>query len=182
MIRDWRDNKLFQTIYSSSHCFINFGQGKWLEVKSKPFAPLLGQFLLEKDVENEGVGHQSSEQEEYASCEKWTIETIFPCKSDLASWLTDPTSRKRWLSCPLCSGTRWSHCWRCWSGRGRGLQARPFGPAQPEVGLGGLRSSTSLNLACAGLCRNIEVLVMRRRNQWWSLTNHGRLLNHLRWY
>ena len=40
------------------------------EIKSKPFAPLLGQFLLEKDVENEGVGHQSSEQEEYASCEK----------------------------------------------------------------------------------------------------------------
>ena len=56
-----------------------------MEVKSKPFAPLLGQFLLEKDVENEGVGHQSSEQEEYASCEKWTIETIFPRKPDLAS-------------------------------------------------------------------------------------------------
>ena len=51
-------------------------------MKSKPFAPLLGQFLLEKDVENEGVGHQSSEQEEYASCEKRTIETIFPFKSD----------------------------------------------------------------------------------------------------
>ena len=84
MIRNWRDNKLFQAIYSSSHCLINFGQGKWLEVKSKPFAPLLGQFLLEKDVENEGVGHQSSEQEEYASCEKWTIEKIFPCK--LTDW------------------------------------------------------------------------------------------------
>ena len=142
-------------------------------MKSKPFAPLLGQFLLEKDVENEGVGHQSSEQEEYASCEKWTIKKIFTCKSDLASWLTNPTSRKRWLSCPLCSGTRWSHCWRCWWGRGRGLQARPFVPAQPEVG--GSRSSTSLNLAYAGLCRNIEVLVTRRRNQ-------GHLLNHLRWY
>ena len=39
-----------------------------------------------------------------------------------------------------------------------------------------------LDLACAGLCRNIEVLVTRRRNQSRSLTNQGHLLNHLGWY
>ena len=31
-----------------------------------PFTPLLGELLLEKDVEDEGVGHQSSKKEEDA--------------------------------------------------------------------------------------------------------------------
>ena len=34
---------------------------------SSPFTPLLGELLLEKDVEDEGVRHQSPKKEEDAS-------------------------------------------------------------------------------------------------------------------
>ena len=36
--------------------------------QNSPFTPLLSELLLQKDIEDEGVGHQSSKKEEDASC------------------------------------------------------------------------------------------------------------------
>ena len=36
--------------------------------ENSPFTPLLGELLLEEDVEDEGIGHESSKEEEDASC------------------------------------------------------------------------------------------------------------------
>ena len=42
--------------------------------ENSPFTPLLGELLLEEDVEDEGIGHESSKEEEDASC---NCEQIF---------------------------------------------------------------------------------------------------------
>ena len=101
-----------------------------LQNYGSPFTPLLGQFLLEKDVQDKGVRHQSSKKEEDARWNgKWKLweSERGSCWKVKVLWLilTDPTSRRRLLSCPLCLGIHWSHCWRCWWGREKEWQAGP---------------------------------------------------------
>ena len=49
---------------------------KQILLENSPFTPLLGELLLEEDVEDEGIGHESSKEEEDASCncEKYLLQ------------------------------------------------------------------------------------------------------------
>ena len=67
--------------------------------KNSPFTPLLCEFLLQKDIEDEGVGHQSSKKEEDASCnceQYWLEIKLKRWNEKILGWMYEYMIAKDW--------------------------------------------------------------------------------------